>query len=73
MKLYTPDKQLLIEVQSLSEHPDGLLIEGRIMGALPLKAILRPEELRAASRLARWRVVRRIVAMLLHRRRGKSR
>lgn len=66
MKFYTPDKSLLIEVQSVKEHPDGIMIEGKIMGAMPMKAILRPEEARAAFKLISWPIVRRIAGMMLH-------
>lgn len=68
MKFYTPDKSLLIEVQAVKEHPEGIMIEGKIMGAMPMKAILRPEEARAALKLMSWRMIRRVLAMLL---RGK--
>lgn len=70
MKLYTPDKSLLIEVRSVKEHPDGLLIEGKIMGTMPMKAVLKAEEVRASLKLLSWRVVMKGFAMLL---RGKSR
>lgn len=68
MKFYTPDKQLLIEVQAVKEHPEGVVIEGKIMGAMPMKAILRPEEARAVFRLLSWSVIWRVAIMVL---RGK--
>lgn len=68
MKLYTPDKSLLIEVSSVKEHSDGLLIEGKIMGTMPMKAVLKAEEARAALKLLSWGVVWKGFAMLL---RGK--
>ena len=46
MKFYTPERTDLIEVTAVKAHPDGLLIEGKIMGAMPMKAVLRPAELR---------------------------
>jgi hypothetical protein len=51
MKLFTPDKGELLHVTSIEPHPDGLIIHGKIMGAMPMKAILRPEELRHTFKL----------------------
>ena len=42
MKLYTPEQTDLIDVTAVGPHPDGLLIEGKIMGVMPMKAVLRP-------------------------------
>jgi hypothetical protein len=64
MKFYTPEKNELIQITEVEPHPDGLLIGGRIMGAMPMKAILRPEELRAAFRFASAAVVLRLLRML---------
>jgi hypothetical protein len=64
MKFYTPDNSMLIEVQAVKDHPDGILIEGKIMGAMPMKAILRPEEARAALKLLSGRVIVRVLGML---------
>lgn len=65
MKFYTPDKSLLIEVRSVKPHADGLIIEGEIMGAMPMKAMLQKNELRAAFKLLSWAVVRRAFTMLI--------
>ena len=65
MKLYSPDKSMLMEVRTIREHPDGLMVEGKIMGAMPMKAVLRPEEMRAALGLLSFRIVFRAIRMLL--------
>lgn len=65
MKLYSPDKSLLIEVRALTPCHDGLLVEGKIMGAMPMKAVLRPGELRAGLKFASLAVLRRTLRMLL--------
>jgi hypothetical protein len=77
MKFYAPDKSLLIDVQAVKVHPEGIVIEGKIMGAMPMKAVLRPEELRAAFRLLSWQLVMRVMRMLLRggtfpKRKGKA-
>ena len=65
MKLFTPDKTVLMEVTAVKPHPEGLVIEGMIMGAMPMKAVLRPAEARAAFKLLNWPVIRAGLAMLL--------
>ncbi len=64
MRFYTPDKTELIVIKSVQPHKDGLIIEGTIMGAMPMKAILRPEELRGAFRLLSLRTIFTAIAML---------
>jgi hypothetical protein len=46
MKLYTSDNTDLMEVSRI--YPDGnnLIVEGTIMGAMPIRAVLKPAELR---------------------------
>jgi hypothetical protein len=69
MKFQAPDKSLLIDVGSVKEHPSGLVLEGKIMGTMPMKAVLTAEELRSAFSLLTWRVTWRAFRMLI---RGKS-
>jgi hypothetical protein len=65
MKFYSPDKSMLIDVRALKEHPDGLVIEGKIMGSMPMKAVLRPEEMRAVFALLSWRLAWRATKMMV--------
>ena len=65
MKLFTPDKSLLMEIQSIAKHPDGLVIKGKIMGTMPMNAVLRPGELRAVFKLLNWRVILRLCGMMI--------
>lgn len=51
MKLFTPEKAELLNVTTIAPHRDGLIIHGRIMGAMPMKAVLTPQELRRAFQL----------------------
>jgi hypothetical protein len=67
MKLYTPDNSLLMDIQSISPHPDGLLIEGKIMGAMPMKAVLRPAEMRGLFGLVGWKSIFYALRMLVRR------
>lgn len=68
MKFYTPENSVLMDISAVKLHADGLVIEGKIMGAMPMKAILRPEEMRAAFKLVNWPILRRAIGMLI---RGK--
>ncbi len=72
MKLYAPDKSMLMDISAIKVHPDGLLIEGKIMGAMPMKAVLRPEELRSAFKLADRKVAKRLMLMMFGRPRRAS-
>ena len=67
MKFYTPEKTDLIDVTAVRPHGAGLLIEGKIMGAMPMKAVLRPSELRAGFRLLTFRALMTLLAMLFRR------
>ena len=67
MKLFTPEKIELLVVTSVAPCPEGLLIEGKIMGAMPMKAVLRPAELRAALKFASLKNIFAILGMLLRR------
>jgi hypothetical protein len=68
VKFYTPDKTVLMDITAVKPHPDGLLIEGKIMGAMPMKAILRPEEMRSGFKLLDRKLVFKALGMLLRRR-----
>lgn len=67
MKLYTPEKIELMEVKSILPSPEGLVIDGQIMGTMPMKAVLTPQELRRAFRLLRPRTVLFAIGMLFRR------
>jgi len=67
MKLYTPEKVELMEVKSVSSSPEGLVIDGQIMGTMPMKAVLTPRELRRAFRLLGLRTVLFAIGMLFRR------
>jgi hypothetical protein len=67
MKLYTPDKIELMEVRSIGCSPQGLVIDGQIMGTMPMKAVLTPHELRRAFRLLGLRNVMFALGMLFRR------
>ncbi len=67
MKFYTPEKTELIDVTAVKPHADGIMIEGKIMGAMPMKAVLQPRELRRGFSLLSFRTVVTLIAMLFRR------
>ncbi|KND19417.1 hypothetical protein ADZ37_10585 [Pannonibacter phragmitetus] len=67
MKMQGPDGSELIEVLDVQPHENGLLLSGQIMGAMPMKAVLRPSQLRAGLRFVSVRLVFRLIAMLFRR------
>jgi hypothetical protein len=67
MKFFTPERSELIEIKSVEPDGDGLVIHGRIMGAMPMKAVLTPEQLRAGFKFLSFRLVVRVIAMLFTR------
>jgi hypothetical protein len=67
MKFYTPEKNELLEITEVEPHDEGLVVRGRIMGTMPMNAVLRPDELRKAFQFARPAVVLTLLAMLFRR------
>jgi hypothetical protein len=67
MKLYTSDNTDLMEVSRI--YPDGadLIVEGTIMGAMPVRAVLKPAELRKAFGLMSLKTLGQILRMLFRR------
>ena len=47
MKFHTPEGDVLMEVKSVTPHDNGFMLQGKIMGTMPMKAVLKPENLRA--------------------------
>jgi hypothetical protein len=48
MKLYTTDNSELMEIFRIYPENGNLMVEGTIMGAMPVKAIVKPAEMRRA-------------------------
>jgi hypothetical protein len=67
MKLFTPEQVELMEVKALTPSPEGLVIEGQIMGAMPMTAVLTPTELRKAFKLMNVRTALALLGMLFRR------
>ncbi len=48
MKLYTNDNSELMEIFRIYPENGNLMVEGTIMGAMPVKAVVKPAEVRRA-------------------------
>jgi hypothetical protein len=51
MKLYSPDRSELMDVTSIERDGEDLVIKGKVFGAMPMAARLRPAEARKALKL----------------------
>jgi hypothetical protein len=67
VQLKTIDNEPLMDVRAIRQAGNDLLIEGRIMGALPIRAVLTPDEARAALKLLDLRTVAFLLTLLFRR------
>ncbi|NQV55337.1 MAG: hypothetical protein HQ503_05710 [Rhodospirillales bacterium] len=67
MKLYNTENTVLIDISAVEPDAQGLLIKGKIMGAMPMRAVLTPKELRAAFCLLSVKTFITLLAMLFRR------
>ena len=55
MKLFSPDKSELMEISGIERDGDDLVIKGKVFGAMPMTARLRPAEAKKALKLIKLR------------------
>jgi hypothetical protein len=67
MKIYGADNKKLMSITSLSREGSALVVKGKIFGAMPMTAKLRPEEARAALRLLDWRIACFLLTLVFRR------
>lgn len=67
MSIYDGQNQELMTVRRLERDGDDLVISGKIFGAMPMKARLRPEEARAALRLLDIKTILFLLTLLFRR------
>lgn len=48
MKLFTTDNSELMDISEITTEGRNLIVEGTIMGAVPVRAIVKPAEMRSA-------------------------
>lgn len=64
MKLYTTDNSELMEISAITPEGRNLIVEGTIMGAVPIRAVVKPAELRAAMKTMSFGTKMKAAAML---------
>jgi hypothetical protein len=64
MQLFTKDGDNLMTVEKLEIEGNELVIHGEIMGALPTRAVLTPDQARAGLRLLNFRTALFLLSML---------
>ena len=67
MRFFTPEGGELIEIMTVTPERNRVVIHGKIMGAMPMKAVLTPEQLRQGFKFLTPRLVFTIIAMLFRR------
>jgi hypothetical protein len=67
MKLYGADNRELLTVSEIARDGDALVIRGRIFGAMPMTAKLRPAEARAALKLLNFRTIVFLISLFFRR------
>lgn len=63
MKVYGPDGKEMMTVNSIERDGSMLVVKGKIFGAMPMTAKLKPEEVRKALRLMNWRTLLFLVTL----------
>jgi|TARA_B110000503_G_scaffold142829_1_gene241163 hypothetical protein len=64
MKLYAKDNSDLMEVSKIYREGNNLMVEGTIMGAMPIRAVVKPAELRKAFGVMSFGTMLHAVTML---------
>jgi hypothetical protein len=64
VKVFTPDGTELMTITTVEATPEGILIAGTIMGAMPLKGLIQPGELRAGMKFLSPKLIWRAILML---------
>jgi hypothetical protein len=67
MKIYGADDREMMDITALEREGGQLVIRGKIFGALPLTAKLRPEEARAAFKLLNLRTALFLLTLIFRR------
>ncbi len=64
MKIYDGQNKELMTVRRLEQDGDDLVITGKIFGAMPMKARLRPEDARAALKMLDMKTILFLLTIL---------
>ena len=67
MKIFDANDQELMQVRKIERDGDNLIIRGKIFGAMPMAAKLKPSEARAALKMLDLKTMMFIVTLLFRR------
>jgi hypothetical protein len=67
MKVFTPDNGELMEIREIQRHGNSLAVRGKIMGSMPMTAIITPQEARRALKLLDVRTFLFLLTLLFRR------
>jgi hypothetical protein len=70
MKIYGSDNKEMMNITSLERDGSDLVVKGKLFGAMPLTAKLRPEDARAALKLLNFRTTLFLLTLLFRRKRS---
>ena len=65
MKLYAKDNSDLMEVSKISREENNLIVEATIMGAMPVRAVVKPAEVRRIFKVMDIKTMLFAASMLL--------
>jgi len=65
MVIYDGQNNEMMTIRKFEQDGNDLLITGKIFGAMPMKARLRPEEARAAIKLLDFKTIFYLITLLL--------
>lgn len=64
MKIFSNDNSELIKISKIERQGNELLLKGKIFGAMPMTAKLRPEEARAALKLLDLKLIWFLISLV---------
>ena len=67
MKVHTPDRNELMDIDAIRREGDNLIVSGKIMGSMPMKAVLRPSDARQGLKLLDLKTILFLLTFLFRR------
>lgn len=65
MKLYAQDNSVLMEISAIERKGNELVLKGKVFGAMPLVARLKPAEARKGLKLLGFKLVLFLMTFLM--------
>jgi hypothetical protein len=67
MKVFAPDKSELMDIRTIRRSGNTIAVNGKIMGSMPMTAIITPREARRALKLLDVRTILFLLTFLFRR------